>query len=165
MRSEFTKYIRGNPITKYKGFSFLELVVFVGVLVVILTVLFISINPSRQYEKALEKQRQRDIKSLLTAIEKLSVNESFILEKLNFGSGIPDKATIIGSSQDQVNICSELVPLFIETMPFDPTLINARFNGCEDYLTGYMIMATTGPVTKITISSHESGFTDSIQIK
>lgn len=147
------------------GFTLLEMVVLVGILVVLLSILFITLNPSRQYQLANEDAAKRNISSLRFALEKWLENNDNDAAKLNYGNGIPSEKAFIGSSGGEVNPCPDIVPDYIDIMPTDPTAPGYYYNTCQDYFSGFMISYTEDPIKEITILSPDSNLSEVITIR
>ena len=74
---------------------------------------------------------------------------------------IHSSPTTIGSDIVQAEICRELMPTYIASMPFDPTAPGAHFTDCSDYNTGYKVSESAG---KVTVSAPNAEMSEIIQI-
>ncbi|MBN1162451.1 type II secretion system protein [Patescibacteria group bacterium] len=147
------------------GFTFVELVVVVGIFIVLLSVLLITVNPSEQYRVASDEKRMRDVARILNALEKWLDDGENTVDDLNSGKGIPKEPKDIGSGEDQVNLCRDLVPKYLNNLPYDIDYTNTYYNDCDDYYTGYDIVSTTSPDYQIIISAPNSGYRKSIVLE
>lgn len=128
--------------TKNKGFTLVELMVVIGILTVILAIVLIAVNPSRQLSKANDTQRRSDVSAILSAVYQYAVDNKGALP-----AAITSTATDMKSATGGANICSDLVATYIAALPVDPS--TGSFTSCSEYETGYTIVkdATTNRVT------------------
>ncbi|HKC04423.1 MAG TPA: type II secretion system protein [Patescibacteria group bacterium] len=136
-----------------KGFTLVELVVVIGILALLLTIVLIAINPSRQFAQANNARRSSDINAILNAVGAYEAENS----------GSPP-ITLTATSTDMksgggiADICALLVPKYISAMPIDPK--TGSYTSCATYDTGYFIskdvnnrVTITAPNTDIAVSA------------
>lgn len=99
---------RGNA-----GFTFIELLVVMGIIVILAAIVFVAANPSRQFASARDTIRINDIYQLLNAIYEYSLENNG-----NFPPSITATPTDIGASG--LNLAVYLVPTYIPRIPQDP---------------------------------------------
>ena len=117
-----------------KGFTLIEMLVVMGILVVLVSIVLVAINPKKNFDEANNTKRRSDLLTLSNAITQYSIDNNGDLV-----SGISDEFQTISS--DNLDICNDLVTLYIAEMPFDPE--TGYFNNCNDYNTDYNVMQTT----------------------
>jgi hypothetical protein len=82
-------------------------------------------------------QRQGDIQNILNAVAQYRV-----ANRGKIPLAISSVETNIGSNSGDINICKDIVPQYLASMPFDPTKKGAHFTNCDSYDTGYAIYKT-----------------------
>ena len=95
------------------GFSLLEIIVAIAILVVLLGIVLIAINPARQFSLANNTKRKSDILAVLNAIHQYASDNKGILPiGTNTTSGV--------ISRNGINICAQLVTRYLPALPVDP---------------------------------------------
>jgi len=88
-----------------QGFTLIELLVVIGVLTVLLAIVLVAINPTRQFQQANDTQRRSDVNAILNAIHQYAADNKGALP-----TGISTTVKDIASSGvGTVNLCSLLV--------------------------------------------------------
>ena len=121
-----------------KGFTLIELLVVIGILAVLLSLVLIAINPSRQFQQANDTKRSSDVNAILNAIHQYAVDNSGSLP-----TGITTSAQNI--STGGANICAALVTRYMAALPTDPTATaaGAPVTNCgAAYDTGYTVLSS-----------------------
>lgn len=99
-----------------KGFTLIELLVVIGILGILMAVVIVAVNPSRQFAQARDTQRKADLSAITSAVVQYSVDHNGNLPV--DGSGNP----VITTSPTNVSVLSSyLVPDYIAVVPSDPT--------------------------------------------
>ena len=127
------------------GFTLIELVVVIGILAVLLTIVLVAINPSRQFKQANDTKRKSDVNAILNAVHQYSAEHKGDLSPLGIGSS----AAYI--ADNSIDICEDLVPDYISALPKDPLQSDSQVTDCTaTYNTHYQILKDTdGRVTVI----------------
>ena len=74
-----------SGLKKYSGFTLIEVLVVVGILGVLITLVIVAVNPSRQLQQTRDTQRASDLKSMQTALEASRVaNNIYPLSTVDF---------------------------------------------------------------------------------
>lgn len=141
---------------KLKGFTLIEVLTTVGLIIAITGIVFIQINPIERLAKANNTSRIADINALMNAVGQRTIDNEGIFETDCASGAIPNTLTEIGNGSGKYNIELCLVPNYIQVVPTDPT------TGTEE-ATGYYIKkdSVTGRVT-ISAPNAELGETISI---
>ncbi|MCL4384263.1 type II secretion system GspH family protein [Patescibacteria group bacterium] len=131
-----------------QGFTLIELVVVIGILAVLLTIVLVAVNPSKQFQAADDTKRRSDVNAILNAISQYSADHHGLLP-----SGIGDSAAEIGTL---TNLCSDLITSpgnYIPALPVDPTLSTGPITTCTgSFTTDYSAMHdSSGRVTVASI--------------
>src|SRR6266581_4445309 len=120
-----------------KGFTLIELLVVIGILAVLMGIVLVAINPSRQFNQANNAKRANDVRQVLNAIGAYAADHQGALPT---GLATPTTAANIGDGVGQINICSLLSPTYISALPQDPSSNNgAAITTCTSYNTGYQV--------------------------
>lgn len=112
-----------------KGFTFIEILLVMGIIGILATTLVVAVNPGRQLAKARDTQRESDIYGILTAIYQYSAEHSGELPDTDGDpdtSNFPTTATCIGTDGSCFNLAGAgetgetIVPVYLAEMPTDP---------------------------------------------
>lgn len=109
-----------------KGFTLIELLVVIGILGILLAIVLIAINPSRQFKQADNTKRSSDVSALLNAIHQYSADHrgklpaNIPVDDGNAGNGSEAKEI----SEAGANICADISPTYISLLPSDPQAAN-----------------------------------------
>lgn len=145
-----------------QAFTLIELLVVIGVLTVLLAIVLVAINPTRQFQQANDTQRRSDVNAILNAVHQYGVDN-----KGSLPAAITATATVIGNGVGQIDICSDLVTAYLADLPLDPTTgttdSTSNCTAATAYSTGYKISksASDSRVT-VTATAEVSGVTISV---
>lgn len=148
------------------GFTLIELLVVIGVLTILLSIVLVAINPSRQFQQANDTQRRSDVNAILNAIHQYAADNKGTLPS-GITTTVKDVTSTAGATN--VNLCAVLVPQYLADLPIDPkTGVQSPVNSlCTDvgatYDTKYTVVtsATDSRVT-VTATPEVSGATISV---
>lgn len=121
-----------------KGFTLIEMLLVVIVIAILTTIVLVAINPARQIAQTNNTKRSADVITILNAVSQYIVDN---------GGDIPTstEATMnsipknMGITAGDIEICDDLVPLYVAELPFDPGEPDAYFTACNDYNLQYNI--------------------------
>ncbi|HSW97418.1 MAG TPA: type II secretion system protein [Candidatus Saccharimonadales bacterium] len=137
-----------------KGFTLIELLVVIGILAVLMGIVLVAINPSRQFNQANDARRANDARQLLNAIGAYAADNKGTLPA---GLTTPLAITEIGDGTGQANICSTLVPTYISALPEDPKINNGQaITTCTTYDSGYQV--TVDAQGRVTITAPNAAY-------
>ena len=155
-----------------KGFTLVELLVVIGIIVILMTAALVAINPFKQFAMANNASRWSGVTTMMNATTQRMVDKK---GKLDFdsdpltepdtdcpgvGDDVPAALTIIG--KDEYDLCAILVPEYIGGLPRDPQQNTSPVTDCSsDYDTRYEISCTNG---RITIKAPDAQLSETITI-
>jgi prepilin-type N-terminal cleavage/methylation domain-containing protein len=131
------------------GFTLIEILVVIGIIAVLAAVVLIAINPARQFKLARDSQRTSNVAAILNAVGQNIAENKGVFKCSGVTLAIP--TTTMKMSSDGFNIAECLIPDYISSLPFDPSLPGAHFTDVNDYDTGYVIYQDEN--SRITASS------------
>ncbi len=152
------------------GFTLIELLVVIGVLTVLLSIVLVAINPTRQFQQANDTQRRSDVNAILNAIHQYAADNKGAIP-----AGIPTTGTAAtickptascNGADPAVDLCSVLVTMYLADVPRDPkngTPATGSVCGAASYNTKYTVIssATDNRVT-VAATAEVSGVTISV---
>ena len=148
-------------IRKRNGFTLLEILIVTGIIAILAAVVLVAINPARQFAQARNTQRLAAINYLLNAI-----HQNIIDNQGTFDFSGCDASSIPGSSREitsasTADICGCLVPVYMASLPYDPS--DGFYNDCDDYDTGYSIYEDAD-TERITIAAPSAELEKTIEV-
>jgi type II secretory pathway pseudopilin PulG len=123
------------------GMTIIEIMIAVTLMALIAGLGLYALNPAGQLAQSRNTQRQLHLTTLMAAIRQNIADKNTGV--FNCVSGdIPTSTKKMAStvSSTTYNIAPCLVPLYLPTLPFDPTAPQAHYSNLSDYDTGYTIV-------------------------
>lgn len=143
---------------KYQGFSLIEILVVVALIIILATITLVAINPGKNFRDTRNAQRSADVTQILNAVTQYTSEEGNSISA--FGTINPCTEVLadgshIGTAAGNINLAGTaaaplLVDEFIVAIPTDPS------NGTDED-TGYVICVTTGGRVQVSAPSAENG--------
>jgi prepilin-type N-terminal cleavage/methylation domain-containing protein len=132
-----------------KGFTLIEILVVIGIIAVLAAIVLIAINPARQFAQANNAQRTSNANAILNALGQYMVdNKGAHPPQI---SSLPLYATTT-ISKAGVDLCAVLTPIYLPTLPMDPTA--GSYTDCDTYNTGYgVVLDSNNRITVVATSS------------
>lgn len=143
---------------KQSGFTLIELLVVIGILAVLMAIVLVAINPSRQFRQSNRTRRTADINAILNAITQYGADMKGDFTGITYTANTP--FALAGDStgaNSGSSTCAAIVPVYMASLPADPTSATVPTAGmpidlatcnAEDWDTGYTVtIAATGRVT------------------
>lgn len=129
-----------------KGFTLIELLVVIGILAILMGIVLVAINPSRQFAQANDTRRRNDVRQILSAIGQYAADHSGTLPPT---IPIAPSAAVDIASTTSANLCGVLMPTYISALPQDPSSNSgAGITSCTTYDSNYQVQQdTNGRVT------------------
>lgn len=145
-----------------RGFTIIELLIAIAILVIVARIVIVSINPIGQLSKARNTQRELHLQALMSAIRQ-NISESMTGTFACATGSIPTSTKRMTTGAGNYDIAGCLVPTYIMTLPFDPATSSAHYASNTDYDTGYTIVQATS-TGAITLSAPAAELKKSISI-
>lgn len=145
---------------KYKGFSLIEILVVVALIVILATITIVAINPAKNFRDTRNAQRSADIMQILNAVTQYTSEQGHALSTLGTIATCPTTTTIVDGVADtgEVNLANVLVDDYIVAIPQDP---NYESKGAV-----YSICQTgTGRIEVSAVAERDNGATEVITVK
>lgn len=133
-----------------KGFTLIEILIVITLIVVLATVYFLVANPAGQLASARNSARTNELQAIMNAVRQNIDDQSngqFSCVAGPLPTSTPaDMASGAGTSTYDIAPC--LVPTYLYALPFDPSDPNAHYTSAADYDTGYtVVINTSGTIT------------------
>lgn len=135
---------------RYEGFSLIEILVVVALIIILATITIVAINPGKNFRDTRNAQRSSDVNSILNAVTQYTTDGK-PLSAFGTIAECTDGATPIGTGTNNANLTTltEAANDYIVSIPMDPS------NGTEAN-TGYTI-CTIGTRVQIAAPGAEDG--------
>lgn len=135
---------------KYSGFSLIEILIVVGLILILTAVTIVAINPAKHFRDTRNSQRSADVSELLNAVTQFTGEEGRTLAQLGAIASCDDPLGPSSIGTGGVDLARSLVDEFIVAIPEDPSTGNAA-------VTGYTICQTDGGRVEIAAPGAEDG--------
>lgn len=96
-----------------KGFTLIELLVVIGILGILIAVVLVAVNPSRQFASARDTQRRADLYAVTNGVYQYATEHNGSIPVQ-----ITTNPTDVGTGG--LNLAADLVPTYIPSIPKDP---------------------------------------------
>ena len=129
----FTPYINFDSLREIKvffrkpsrscitGFTFIEILIVLGVIAILATAVVVTVNPTRRFEDARDKQREIHLQAILNAIGQKRATEGSdcpdMPNEMDATTSMPIFETI---GTDQYDLFKCLVPIYLDNALYDP---------------------------------------------
>jgi prepilin-type N-terminal cleavage/methylation domain-containing protein len=134
-------------VKKVGGFTLIELMVTMAIGAIVLAIVIITANPGQQLARARNSERTAHLNVIANAVRR---NYADNRNAFSCAAGqVPTSSRRMAVGTGSYDIASCLIPVYLFTLPHDPSLPSAYFSSTASYDTGYDILrnATTGEIT------------------
>jgi prepilin-type N-terminal cleavage/methylation domain-containing protein len=118
---------------KYQGFSLIEILVVVALIIILATITLVAINPGKNFRDTRNAQRSADVTQILNAVTQYTSEEGNSVTTFGTITNCTTGSSSIGT--DGIDLAATLVDEFIVAIPVDPS-------SGTDAVTGYTICLT-----------------------
>lgn len=121
---------------KRTGFTLIELLVVMAITAVLIAIVLVALNPSRQFKLTNNTKRKSDITAILNAVQQYAVANGG-----TYPAGLSNTAQTIEKTGG-IDLCSFIVTTYIAALPVDPLTNNGvTVTNCSAaYNTNYTIV-------------------------
>ena len=128
---------------KYKGFSLIEILVVVALIVILATITIVAINPGKNFRDTRNAQRSADVNALLSAVTQYTTDGKALPTGIAACTAEWDSGTPIGTGTGNINLASLLTGVeegsdYMVGIPTDPGTGSGSTAGTTEN-TGYVI--------------------------
>jgi type II secretory pathway pseudopilin PulG len=132
-----------------RGFTLPELLVAGGVLIVLIVGAAFMLGSNANPAVLRDAQRRIDVAMLAQGVN------AYVAEHDKLPPSITSQEQFIGSADDESDLCADLVPEYLEYLPYDPVAgaadsTESCATGELDYITAYAVQRTSENTVKIT---------------
>lgn len=128
-----------NMNIKKRGFTLIEVLVVVGIIAILAGVVLVAVNPARQFKLARDSQRVSNVNAILNSLHQNMAEHRGVFTCVGSPYKLATTSTRVKSGQYGADIAACVVPDYISSLPFDPSMQGAFFSSVSDYDTGYEI--------------------------
>ena len=122
---------RFSRVSSQTGFTLIEVLLAVGIVIVMGMIAMVAIDPTRQLAETNNAKRRADLNTLLSAIHYYQADH---------GGKLPTSIATISAtiSNGGADLCPVLVSTYSGQIPTDPKV--GTFKSCAEYNSGYTIV-------------------------
>lgn len=138
----------------YQGFSLIEILVVVALIIILATITLVAINPGKNFRDTRNAQRSADVTQILNAVTQYTSEEGNSIAAFGTITNCTVGDSSIGT--EGIDLDAVLVDEFIVAIPMDPSV-------GTDAVTGYEICVTDGGRVQISAPHAENEKTISVK--
>jgi prepilin-type N-terminal cleavage/methylation domain-containing protein len=103
-----------------KGFTLIELLVVIGIIGILVAVVLVAVNPSRQFASARDTQRRTDLYAVTNALYQFAAENNGNLPSSTDGLLVDISTTPTDIGTGGLNLAAVLLPTYLPAVPKDP---------------------------------------------
>lgn len=143
---------------KLKGFTLIELIIVIGIIVILAAIVLVAVNPARQLASANNAKRSADVNAIINAVSQYEVDQSGGLPNC-ISTTVKNIGTTVGSTFCDL-VAAGVDSKYIATMPTDPGGAGQTAGTAAD--TKYTIVSTTNNRITVAAPQAQNGATISV---
>lgn len=153
--------MRYNKDMPRKGFTLIEILVSLSLMVLLFGIYVMVANPAGQLISSRNTERKLQLQTFMNSIQQNIADQG----NAQFGCAtgpLPTSSAVMasGGATGTYDIAPCLVPTYAPNLPFDPSASSSYYNGPTDYNTGYRIsINASGTLITLTAPYAEGGKT------
>jgi type IV pilus assembly protein PilA len=131
-----------NKVGAKRAFTLIEVLVVIGIIAILAAVVLVAVNPARQFKLARDSQRVSNVNALLNAVGQNMSEHRGIFVCATLPDGLQSSPMTVkndSKSPGGIDIAPCLVPDYLASLPFDPSMSDAFYMSTSSYNTGYEI--------------------------
>ncbi len=140
----------------------IELMVVIGIIGILTGVVIVAINPARQFANARNTQRIANINAILNGVDQRIADNKGTFETGCPAGAVPTSSVRMATSTYDIAQC--LVPIYLPSMPFDPSDQTAFYTSTSSYNSGYNIQKDSNIGNRITVSAPSAELGQTISV-
>ena len=143
-----------NKFGTKRAFTLIEVLVVIGIIAILAAVVLVAVNPARQFKLARDSQRVSNVNAILNAVGQNMAEHKGLFVCEGNSRDLPPAPALMrdsGYQSDDSDVAHCLVPDYLSSMPFNPSIVGAHYASTTDYNTGYDIFRDTAG--RVTVSS------------
>lgn len=152
-------------INNRTGMTLVEIVIVIAILAIVTGVGVVAMNPAGQLAGARNNKRTLDLQTIMSGIRGNIADQ--MGQAFSCGAGALPTSTAkrmaSGVSTSTYDIASCLVPIYLLSLPFDPSTSSAHYTSNSDYDTGYFIVQNSS-TRQITLTAPAAELRKTISI-
>jgi len=131
------------------GLTLIEILIAIALVVITAGIGLVALNPAGQIAASRNTERKLHLQGILNAVRQNIADTT--TGSFSCSSGpLPTTSTIMSSAGGGYNIAPCLVPVYLQTMPFDPLASSGQYTSNTNYNTDYTIVYNAS-TTQITV--------------
>lgn len=144
-----------------KGFTLIELIITVAIIVLLFSAYFFTANPVGQLQLARNDTRGNDLRGIMLALRQYISDQGNETFSCATAGPLPTTSTLI-ESNGGYNLAACLVPNYLPVLPVDPSASSAAYVSASNYNTGYAISQNS--TDSITLSAPNAELNQTISV-
>jgi prepilin-type N-terminal cleavage/methylation domain-containing protein len=135
-----------------QGLTLIEILIALALVVITAGIGLLALNPAGQLAASRNTTRSFDLQGIMNAVRQNIADQTTGAFSCTSGALPTTTPETMGSASGSYNIAPCLVPVYLETLPYDPVASSAYYTSNTSYNTGYTIVYNVS-TTQITVAA------------